>query len=54
MKPKIGKKLRIASHNSKFTGSYKKESEYIYMHIILLSYVDNSDNNLNILSLSRQ
>ena len=28
MRLKIGKKLKTASHNSKFTGSYKKESEY--------------------------
>ena len=51
MKQKIGKKLRTASHNSKFSGSYKKESEF-NMHTILLSILDNSDNNLYILSLS--
>ena len=49
---KIGKKLRTACHYSKLTGSYKKESEY--MHIDLLSIIDNSDNNLHILSLFRQ
>ena len=50
---KIGKKLRTASRNTKFTGSFKKESE-CNLHIILLSIVDNSDINLDILSLSRQ
>ena len=45
MRLKIGKKLRRVSHNPKFSGSYKKESEN-NMHIILLSIVDNSDNNL--------
>ena len=52
MSLKIGKKLKTAGHNSKFTGSYKKESEYMY--IILLSDVDNSNDNLHILFLSRQ
>ena len=29
MKPKLGKKLRTAIHNPKFTDSYNKKSEYI-------------------------
>ena len=46
------KKLKTASsHNSKFTGSYKKRSEYV--HIILLSNVDSNDNNGRNLSLFR-
>ena len=51
MRLKIGKKLKTASHNSKFTSSYKKES--LCMNIVLQSNVDNSDNNLYILPLSR-
>ena len=52
---KLGKKLRRASHNSKFTDSYKKrvntkktskKEYYRSMHIILCSIVENSDNNL--------
>ena len=38
MKLKIGKKLKTASHNSKFSGCYKKRE--------LLSNVGNSYNNL--------
>ena len=34
MKLKIGKKLKTTTHDSKFTGSYKKKSEYI-VYILL-------------------
>ena len=51
MRLKIGKKLKTASHNSKFTDSYKKR---VYMRIILLSNVDSSHYNLHILLSSRQ
>ena len=47
MRLKIGTKLRTASHNSKFTRSYKQR-EWIYAYYFI---VDNSDNNLHILSL---
>ena len=53
MRLKSGKKLRTASHNSEFIDSYNKK-EGKYMHVVLLSIVDNSENNLHILSLSRQ
>ena len=49
MKPKIGKKLRAASHNANLLIPIKKESVCAYYFI-----VHNTDNTLYILSLCRQ
>ena len=53
MRLKIGKKLKTASHNSKFSASYKKRLNALYkLAFILLSIVDNSDYTVYFVSLS--
>ena len=53
MRLQIWKKLSTASNNSKFADSYKKIKQIYHIHIILLSIVNNRDNNVHILFLSQ-